>query len=60
MLQSFLHSLAESNALWLIWAALGVLVLALCIVVASVMLRESDEPLYVAARGESDKGKMIV
>jgi hypothetical protein len=60
MFYSFLHSLAESNALWLIWAACGVMVLALSMVLASVMLRESDEPLYVPARAEDEKGKMIV
>jgi hypothetical protein len=60
MLQSFLHSLAESNALWLIWAAFGVLFMALCIVLASVMLRESDEPLYSPSPAKDDDGKMIV
>jgi hypothetical protein len=60
MLQSFLHSLVESNALWLIWAAAGVLFLALCIVLASVMLRESDEPLYTASPRQNDDGKVTV
>ncbi|SAK67609.1 hypothetical protein AWB79_03446 [Caballeronia hypogeia] len=60
MLQSFLHSLVESNALWLIWAAVGVLILALCIVFASVVMRDSEEPLYRAASRRDDDGKMIV
>jgi signal peptidase I len=54
MLLSFLHSLIESNALWLIWAAVGVLILALCIVFASVVLSDSDEPLYKAASRRDD------
>ena len=60
MFQSFLHSLIESNALWLIWAAVGVLILALCIVFASVVLADSEEPLYRAASRRNDDGKMIV
>jgi hypothetical protein len=60
MFQSFLHSLVESNALWLIWAAAGVMFLALCIVLASVMLRETDEPLYAATPRQDDNGKMTV
>ncbi len=60
MLQSFLHSIVESNALWLIWAALGVLVLSLCIVFASVMMHESDEPLGRVTHEPADDGKMIV
>ncbi|MFM0320955.1 hypothetical protein [Caballeronia glebae] len=60
MLQSFLHSLVESNALWLIWAAVGVLILALCIVFSSVVLRDSDEPLYRAASRRNDDGKMTI
>jgi hypothetical protein len=60
MLHSFLHSLVESNTLWLIWAALGVLVLALCIVFASVMQGDADEPFYSARQPRDDDGKMIV
>ncbi|SAK63291.1 hypothetical protein AWB77_02258 [Caballeronia fortuita] len=60
MFQSFVHSLVESNALWLIWAAVGVLILALCIVFASVVLSDSDEPLYRAASRRDDDGKMTV
>ena len=60
MLHSFLHSLIESNALWLIWAAVGVLILALCIVFASVVLGDSDEPLYRAASRRNDDSKMTV
>jgi len=62
MLQSFLHSLAESNALWLIWAAVGVLILGFCILFASVVLGDSDEPLYNAASAtrRDDDGSMIV
>lgn len=60
MFHSFLHSLVESNALWLIWAAAGVLILALCVVFASVVLGDSDEPLYRAASREDDDRKMIV
>ena len=60
MLQSFLHSLIESNALWLIWAAVGVLILALCIVFASVVLGDADEPLYRAASRRDNDSKMIV
>jgi hypothetical protein len=56
MFHSFLHSLVESNALWLIWAAVGVLILALCIVFSSVVLRDSDEPLYEAvSRPDNDR-----
>lgn len=56
MFHSFLHSLVESNALWLIWAAVGVLILAVCIVFASVVLRDSDEPLYESvARPDDDR-----
>ncbi|KIG10482.1 MULTISPECIES: hypothetical protein [Caballeronia] len=62
MLQSFLHSLVESNALWLIWAAVGVLILGFCILFASVVLGDSDEPLYHAgpASRRDDDGSMIV
>ncbi|MFM0521427.1 MULTISPECIES: hypothetical protein [Caballeronia] len=60
MLQSFLHSLVESNALWLIWAAVGVLILALCIVFASVLLTDSDEPLYRAAPRRDDDAKITI
>jgi signal peptidase I len=60
MLHSFLHSLIESNALWLIWAAVGVLILGFCIVFASVVLGDSDEPLYRAASRRDDDGEMIV
>lgn len=60
MFQSFLHSLVESNALWLIWAAVGVLILALCIVFSSVMLGDSEEPLYQAASRRDDEGEMTV
>ncbi|SAK56136.1 hypothetical protein [Caballeronia ptereochthonis] len=60
MFHSFLHSLIESNALWLIWAAVGVLILALCIVFASVMLGDSEEPLYSGPSRRNDDGKMIV
>ncbi|SAK62273.1 hypothetical protein AWB78_02059 [Caballeronia calidae] len=60
MLQSFLHSLVESNALWLIWAAVGVLILALCIVFASVVLGDSEEPLYRAASRRRDDSKMTI
>ncbi|WP_250464737.1 hypothetical protein [Caballeronia sp. GAFFF2] len=60
MFLSFFHSLIESNALWLIWAAVGVVFLGLCIVFASVLLGETDEPLYRAAPRDSDSGKMIV
>lgn len=60
MLQSFLHSLVESNALWLIWAAVGVLILALCIVFASVLLSDSDEPLYRAAPRRDDDTKITI
>ncbi|VXB92995.1 conserved hypothetical protein [Burkholderia sp. 8Y] len=67
MLLSFLHSLVESNALWLIWAAVGVLILGFCIVFASVVfasvvLGDSDEPLYRAASASrrDDDGQMMV
>ncbi|MDR5742772.1 hypothetical protein QCE73_06330 [Caballeronia sp. LZ029] len=60
MLQSFFHSLVESNALWLIWAAVGVLILALCIVFASVLLSDSDEPLYRAAPRRDDDAKITI
>ncbi|KND61891.1 hypothetical protein BVER_05957c [Candidatus Burkholderia verschuerenii] len=60
MFHSFLHTLVESNALWLIWAALGLMVLALCIVFASVVLRESDDPLYGATQQQDDDSKLIV
>jgi HAMP domain-containing protein len=60
MLQSFLHSLIESNALWLIWAAVGVLILGFCILFASVLLGESEEPLYRAASRRDDDSKMTV
>jgi hypothetical protein len=60
MLQTFLHSLVESNALWLLWAAAGVMFLALCIVLASVMLRETDEPLYTATPRSNDDGEITV
>ncbi|MDR5811634.1 hypothetical protein [Caballeronia sp. LZ019] len=62
MLHSFLHSLVESNALWLIWAAVGVLILGFCIVFASAVLGDSDEPLYRAASAtrRDDDGPMIV
>jgi signal peptidase I len=56
MLQSFLHSLVESNALWLIWAAVGVAILGFCIVFASVVLGDSEEPLYRAASASRRKG----
>jgi hypothetical protein len=59
MIHSFLHTLVESNALWLIWAALGLMVLALCIVFASVVLRESDDLPYGAA-SRPDDDKLIV
>jgi hypothetical protein len=62
MFHSFLHALVESNALWLIWAAVGVLILGFCIVFSSVVLGDSDEPLYRAASGSrrDDDGPMIV
>lgn len=62
MLQSFLHSLVESNALWLIWAAVGVLILGFCVLFSSVVLGDSDEPLYRAASAtrRDDDGSMIV
>jgi hypothetical protein len=60
MLHSFLHSLADSQALWFIWAALGLLVLALCIVFASVVFRESDDALYGAPQRPDDESKLIV
>lgn len=60
MLHSFLHSLVESNALWLFWAAIGVAFLGFCIVFASAVLGDADEPLYRAAPHEDDDGKMIV
>jgi hypothetical protein len=58
MLQSFLQSLAGFKALWLIWASLGVLVLAMGIVLASVM-RYADEPLHGADEPRNDD-KLIV
>ncbi|SAL62729.1 hypothetical protein AWB71_03581 [Caballeronia peredens] len=60
MFQSFVHSLIESNALWLIWAALGVLILAVCIVFSSVVLGDSEEPLYSGPSRRDDDSKMTV
>jgi hypothetical protein len=60
MLHSFIDSLVESHALWLIWAAAGVLFLALCVVIASAIRSESEEPFYSAAPRRNDDNEMIV
>jgi hypothetical protein len=60
MFHSLVSSLAEFNAFWLIWAAVGVLFLAVCIVVASAIRSEAEEPFYSAAPRRADDRKLII
>jgi type IV secretory pathway component VirB8 len=60
MFHTLVSSLVEFNAFWLIWAAVGVLILAACIVIASAITSETTEPYFSAARRSDDERKMIV
>jgi hypothetical protein len=60
MFQSLFDSFAGFHAFWLIWAAAGLCVLAICIVVASALVNESDEPFVHAARRSDDEPEIIV
>jgi hypothetical protein len=59
MIDSFVSSQPEFNAFWLIWAAVGVVILAVCIAIASSLYSESDEPFYSASNRADDDRDML-
>ncbi|SAK75977.1 hypothetical protein AWB81_03609 [Caballeronia arationis] len=60
MFHTLASSFVEFNAFWLIWAAAGVLFLAVCIVIASAITSEQEEPFERAAPRSDNKRKIIV
>lgn len=60
MFHTLMSSLVEFSAFWLIWSAVGLLFLAVCIVVASAITSDPEEPLHGATQAADEERKMIV
>jgi hypothetical protein len=59
MFQSLSTALAGFHAFWLIWAAAGLGILAICILVSSALVDESDEPFVHSTQRAEDEPEVI-